>query len=374
MVPGNEDQCLTEATEATTDIYHPPDEGRQQTVSEHDASIGSGWIDRGTLIKTALGFAVAVVLVYLLGAVIGWERTIERLQTAQLEWVTVACISTLLCLVAWGKTWQIVLETLGVSVPFRKLVVTFFAATFANYVTPMGQAGGEPFIAYVLARDTDATYEQSLASVMTADLIRLLPFFTVGGIGLGYLLINARITGPIERVIPILVALAVAVPLTAVVSWHFRERVRDAIIWFLGPFARRTGRISLTSVHNRITQLYASIEVIATSPRALLVAVVFAYVGWILFALPLYFSGLALGAPISLLLVCVIVPVSVIAGSTPLPGGLAVIEGTVVAFLTALTTLPTTDALALTTVYRLTSYWFVIGIGGAAALWVIKRV
>lgn len=53
---------------------------------------------------------------------------------------------------------------------------TYLAATFANYTTPFGQAGGEPFIAYVLSADTEASYEESLASVSTADLMHLLPF------------------------------------------------------------------------------------------------------------------------------------------------------------------------------------------------------
>ena len=105
---------------------------------------------RGRLLKTLLGFTVAVALVGLLVVGVGWERTLSRLRTARPGWVLLACLSSMLCLAAWTKTWQAVLSAAGVSVPYRKLVVTFFAATFANYVTPMGQAGGEPFIAYVL--------------------------------------------------------------------------------------------------------------------------------------------------------------------------------------------------------------------------------
>lgn len=336
--------------------------------------IASGRTTRRTVLKTLFGFAVALSLVALLAVGVGWQRTLERLRTARLEWVVLACLSTVVCLLAWTKTWQAVLGAAGVSVPYRKLVVTFFAATFANYVTPMGQAGGEPFIAYVLSRDTEATYEQSLASVVTSDLIRLLPFFTVGGVGLGYLLFTARISGAIERFALLLVSLAVALPLVAAAAWRFREGVRGVVLWILAPIERRTSRVSTESVRDRIDRLYGSIEVIAASPRALLVAVAFGYVGWVFFALPLYVSGLALGTSVSVLLVCFLVPVSVIAGSAPLPGGLAAIEGTLVALLTALTALTTADALAVTAVYRLTSYWFVVTVGGGAALWVIHRV
>ena len=336
--------------------------------------IASGRTTRRTVLKTLLGFAVALSLVALLAVGVGWGRTLERLRTARLEWVLFACVSTVVCLLAWAKTWHAVLGAVGVSVPYGKLVVTFFAATFANYVTPMGQAGGEPFIAYVLSRDTEATYEQSLASVVTSDLIRLLPFFTVGGVGLGYLLFTAPISGPTERFALLLVSLAVTLPLVSAAAWRFRERVLAAVVRALAPIERRTSRVSTASVRDRIDRLYGSIEVIAASPRALLVAVAFGYVGWVFFALPLYLSGLALGTPVSVLLVCFLVPASVIAGSAPLPGGLAAIEGTLVALLTALTALTTVDAFAVTTVYRLASYWFVVAVGGVAALWVIRRV
>jgi uncharacterized protein (TIRG00374 family) len=340
----------------------------------HDGGLGAGLINRRTALKTLLGFAVAVLLVYLLGAVVGWERAIERLRVARVEWVLVACGSTLLCLFAWAKTWQIVLERVGVTVAYRRLVVTFFAATFANYVTPMGQAGGEPFIAYILSRDTDATYEQALASVVVADLVRLLPFFTVGIAGLGYLLATAELTARIRPLAVALVGVAVALPLLVAVGWRFRARVRAGALRCLAPIAGRTDRFSVESVGDRIDRLYASIDLIAGSPRAILVAVGFAYVGWVLFALPLYFSGIALGAAVSIPLVCFLVPVTVIAGSTPLPGGIGAIEGTLLVLLPVLAGLTATDALAVTTIYRLTSYWFVIAVGGIATLWVIRRV
>jgi uncharacterized protein (TIRG00374 family) len=330
-------------------------------------------VDRRTALKLGLGFAVAVGLVYLLGAVVGWDRTLARLRTADPWWVVVASGSSLLSLAAWTKTWQAVLRAVGVTVPYRRLVVTFHAATFANYVTPMGQAGGEPFIAYILSRDTAADFEQSLASVVIADLLRMLPFFNVGLVGLAYLLWTAAIPERIEGFAALLVAFAVAAPAGIVLAWRYREAVRRDILRGLGPLARRTGRVDLRSVDERIGRLYESLELITDSPRELAVAVGFAYVGWLLFALPLYFSGLALELHVPLLMVFFLVPITVIAGSTPLPGGLAAIEATLVALLTALVAFSADEALAVTTVYRLTSYWLVVAIGGLAALWVLAR-
>ena len=61
------------------------------------------------------------------------------------------------------------------------------------------------------------------------------------------------------------------------------------------------------------------------------------------------------------------------AARPPGSGGLAAIEATLVALLTTLLAFSGDEALAVTTVYRLTSYWFVVGVGGLATLWVLAR-
>jgi len=342
-------------------------------VTRIDDGSVSRLLDRRAVVKFLAGFLIAAVLVYLLGVVVGWGETVRRLRVADLQWVLVACVSTVLCLAAWTKTWQAVIGALGVSVTYRNLVTTFFAATFANYVTPMGQAGGEPFIAYVLARETDASYEESLASVVTADLLRALPFFNVGFVGVGYLVLTQGLSERTETFAVAIAGLAVGLPVGVVLLWRYRTTAKRTVLWGLAPLAARTARVSLSSVRERIEHLYDAVDRIADAKRALAVAVGFAYVGWVLFALPLYFSGLALGLPISLSLVAFLVPVTVIAGSSPTPGGLAAIEGTLVVLLVALTAFSAGEALAVTTVYRLTSYWFVVAVGGLAALWVLRR-
>lgn len=339
-------------------------------ITEGDDA-GSGY---KRVAKFVAGFGVALLLVYLLGVVVGWEETIERLRTANFGWVAVACASSLLCLAVWGKMWQVVLEAVGVSVTYRKVVVTFFAASFANYVTPMGQAGGEPLVAYVLSRDTEASYEQSLASVVITDVLRLLPFFTVAGLGFVYLLLDGGLPEIVETVAVVLAALAIGLPTLLVVGWRYRLPVRGAVISLVSPVARRTGRVSLESLRERIDRLYDSVELIADSRKAVILSVVLAYVGWILFALPLYFSGIALDLPLSLLLVFFVVPATVVVSFTPLPGGLGAIEGALVLLLTALPAFSAGEALAVTTVYRLASYWIVVAVGGLAALWVTARI
>ncbi|WP_435177469.1 lysylphosphatidylglycerol synthase transmembrane domain-containing protein [Halorussus sp. AFM4] len=336
-------------------------------------AVVSGLTDRSGVAKILVGFLIAALLVYLLGVAAGWERTVNALQQAEYEWVAIACASSVVGLLAWGKAWQVVLRVLGIEVPYRRLGVTYLAATFANYVTPMGQAGGEPFTAYVLSKDTEASYEDSLASVVTADLLNLLPFFNFAAIGLVYLLFRTSLTEDVETLAQGLAAMAFGVPLLVYVGWNHRDAVERIILRAVRPVTRRTDRVSAEGVRRRIDEFYESLERITGEPRSLLYALVFSYVGWVFFAMPLYFSGKALGLPITLVLVLFVVPASTLAGLTPLPGGLAGVEAALVALLVALATVPKGPAFAATILYRFSSYWFVLAVGGFATFWVIAR-
>jgi len=209
-------------------------------------------LDRKTAAQILLGFVVAAAVVALLVDFVGTEGVLAGLRRADLRWLALACLSTAVCLTAWGKAWQIVLSVAGIKESFSRLVVTYYAATFANYVTPLGQAGGEPFIAYVLSRDTDASYQDSLASVVTADLLNLFPFVTFAGVGFAALLYRSALPAVVEPLAGGLVALSVGVPLLTAVGWRYRERVGRTILRVTAPVASRTPRITLAGLRARL--------------------------------------------------------------------------------------------------------------------------
>ena len=343
------------------------------TRSNGAAALYDQFADRRTLAKIVAGFVVAGVLVYLLGVVVGLGDVRLALAAADLEWLALACASTLVGLAAWGKAWQVVLAVVGVEVSFRRLVVTYLSATFANYITPFGQAGGEPFIAFVLSQDTGASYEDSLASVVIADLLNLLPFFNFAALGLAVLLVRARLPDVIRPLAFGLAGIAVAIPALAYVGWNHRAGVERWALRLLAPVVERTDRFSVEGVRARIDRFYASLELIAAEPRELAYALVFSYTGWLFFALPLYVAALTLGLRVDPLLVLFIVPASTIAGFVPTPGGLGGVETALVVLLVALAPVSGGEAFALATVYRVASYWFALVVGAAATTYVIAR-
>jgi uncharacterized protein (TIRG00374 family) len=330
-------------------------------------------LDRKTVAQIGLGFVVAGAVIALLVDFVGTEGVLAGLRRADLRWLAVACLSTAVCLTAWGKAWQIVLNVAGIEESFSKLVVTYYAATFANYVTPLGQAGGEPFIAYVLSRDTEASYQDSLASVVTADLLNLFPFVTFAGVGFAALLYQSSLPAAVEPLAGGLVVLSVGVPLLTAVGWRFRDRLKASVLRLSAPLTRRVPFLTLEGLRSRIHETEEAFERIARDRRALAKALSVSYVGWIFFALPLYFSAQAIGAELTLLLVFFIVPASTLAGLVPSPGGSGAVEASLVVLLVALTSIGGTDATVIAILYRVASYVFALLLGGAAALYVLKR-
>lgn len=129
----------------------------------------------------------------------------------------------------------------------------------------------------------------------------------------------------------------------------------------------------MASLRERMRGLNTAFERIAAEPRTLAHALVYAYVGWVFFALPLYFAALAIGVELTLLLVFFVVPASTLAGLVPSPGGLGGVEAALLVLLVGLGGLGHAPALAAALLYRVESYAFALVAGGVAAAWVVGR-
>lgn len=94
------------------------------------------------------------------------------------------------------------------------------------------------------------------------------------------------------------------------------------------------------------------------------VSLALSVVGWVLFALPLYTSALALHDTIPLAVALFVVPASGLATVIPLPGGLGGVEILLTGLVASMTGIDASAAEMIALLYRLCAYWFVIVLGG----------
>ncbi|MFC6824404.1 lysylphosphatidylglycerol synthase transmembrane domain-containing protein [Halopelagius fulvigenes] len=335
--------------------------------------MGESAFDRRTAVKSLVGFAVAAALLYTFGYVLGWQSIISALSSADPVPVVVACGCSLVALSIWTKGWDVVLSSLSVEIPYRRLVPTYLAATFADYVTPFGKAGGGPFVAAVLSTDRDATYEESLASVVTTDALNLLPFFSFAGVGVVALGLTGSVPRNVRPLVYGLGAIAVFVPVFAYLVWRVRDRAILLIPRVLEPVAARVGFVEAAEIEERTARFFSLLGHLGARRAWVAETLLFAYVGWAFFALPLWLAARAVGVSLPIQLVAFIVPASAMASLLPTPGGLGGVEAAVTGLLVALAGVPTATAAAIALLYRVASFWFVLPVGGGATLWIAYR-
>jgi len=337
----------------------------------------TGSSTRATAAKAVVGFAVAAVVFYLFGRVIGWNELQRALTDANPVWVLAACASTVVGLVLWSRVWAVVLAVFDVDIPLPSLVVTYFAATFGDYVTPFGKAGGSPFVAFVLSTDDRASYQESLAGVLSAELLNLVPFFGFAALGGFALAVRTGLSPQVRYLVGSLVVMAVLVPALVYAGWRHQPTVESVVVRVVRPVAARTDRVDADSIRGRTREFFRGIQEIVDHPDAVKRTLPYASLGWLFFALPLYFAGLTVGVHLDPFVVMFVVPASTVAGVTPTPGGLGGVEVAIVALLVGLTSgsaavsLETASVIAL--FYRVASYWFVLALGGLAALYETYR-
>ena len=332
-------------------------------------------VDSGRIRTTVIGFLGAVVAFAIAIWIIGPYKIFGALVMSKPA-ILVVIVGVAACwLIAWGLSLRTILDALDAPVPISTAVLVFASATFANNVTPFGQAGGEPVSALLISRVSDREYETGLAAIASVDALNFVPSVGLALIGLGYFATTLTFNTDLTLAAGAVGAFAVALMTIGSLGWRYRYRIERAIVAILIPLIQRVAtvlpQVSLLepeALETRIEEFFTAIERIATSPRKLGFALLFSTIGWVGLATSLWLSLYALGYTVPLAVVLVAIPVGAMASITPLPGGLggvAAVLGALVAATTGGISIATITAAVL--IHRGATYVLPTMIGGGVA-------
>lgn len=324
---------------------------------------------------TAVLFGLALLVLGGLVWLAGVNDTLTALARARLPIVAVVIALAVIWLVSWGLSLYVVLDALGAPISALKAVLVFTASVFSNNITPFGQAGGEPVSAILISEAAESEYETGLAAIASVDTLHFVP--SVGMALFGIALFGMQATS-ISRDLyfsaAVLAGLVTLVVGVAALVYHYRHRIENAITATVTPIVQLISRVipgrsqpNRAAVAHRIGGFFESISRIGTERRALVLASGFSTLGWLTLAITLWASATAVDAAIPLTAALIAVPIGLIAGATPLPGGSGAIETAIVAMLVSLTTVSNSGAVAAVLIYRLATYWLPTVIGGLVA-------
>lgn len=330
--------------------------------------------------KVAVGFLGTAVVLAVLVALVGTGEVVDALGRLDAGSLGLVALSGGCWLAAWGACLRAVLGSLDVDIGYGRAFGIYASAAFANNVTPFGQAGGEPFSAYLISRATDAEYEHSLAAIASVDAINFIPSIALASLGLLYYAARFTVGDRLVTVAIVVVALAVGIPAIAYTLWRNRHRVRLGIVRALTPVLHRVAGVvpgftppSADAIRHRVSGFFDAIKRVADDRTRLARAVAFSALGWVFLCLTLWLSLYALDAVVPLALVLIVVPVATVASVTPLPGGAGGVEFVLVLLLVPTTGVTAATAATAALVYRAGTYWLSTGLGGISVLTLQRR-
>ncbi len=331
----------------------------------------NGGVDTRTV---GIGFVGAVVVTGLLLWVVGVGAVLDALARADPSRLLVVGVVATVWLTAWGLSLRTVLGVLGQDIGVLRAVAVYSSAVFANNVTPFGQAGGEPFSAYLISSETEVEYETGFAAISSVDALHFVPSLTLGVLGLAYLGTSVTLGRQLTLVAGVVAALAVGIPLLGYYVYRNRERVEHAVGRVLTPVVRRVGSVvpgveplTEAEIESRIEAFFLDIDRVATDRRGLALALGYSALGWLALAASLWCSLWALGYAIPVAVAIVAIPVGDLAAAMPLPGGLGGLEALLVLVLVTLTSVSAPVAMAAALVHRVATYFLPMVLGGGVA-------
>jgi uncharacterized protein (TIRG00374 family) len=257
-----------------------------------------------------------------------------------------------------GLALRVLLGVLGHRAPVGPVLGAYAATSVVNTLVPGGQAGGAPLNGLLVARSSDAAYEDGVAAVVTISALSNLVVGAFGVLGVAYLLLTAT-GGDVTLLATVGVCLFGLGVLGALGLWRIRDRTLDvatATAMAAVRVLRVVPRVSppdREAVEARVTGFGAALGRLRDGSRREIVALVgLLAVAHALTVVALWLSFLAVGHSVSVGVLLAVIPAAVAAAVVPTPGGLGGVDVALVALLTSGTSAVAPVAGAAVLVYR----------------------
>lgn len=310
-------------------------------------------------IKKLIWFGVTTAIIVGLIYFADVNKFIEALQSASLPLLVPALATGMAVFLVFGYTWHRFLTKVDIDVSYFDSLNLFMAGQFLNSITPLGQFGGEPFMAYIIRKNTDKSYEKAFSTVFSADIVNGIPVLTFVLGGALYLIIFSSINDVILQTVYAGVGLTALGGLIVYLLWFKAGVIENYILGVLRFFSNLTGLGDslVAGAEKRLAKVQESFETIGEDPRHLFETAVVAHLSFVLQVICLYFIMLSLGQNVEITPLYFIIAIAGLANFAPTPGGSGAYEATMAGILTFFLNIQLPVAITVAILFRLTTYW-----------------
>jgi len=322
--------------------------------------------------KELIWYGLAVALFAGLLYVADLDEFVRSVRQADRSLFVAGLLVGFISLLVWAWVWHRFFSQLGIESTVSRTVRMFLTGHFLNGVTPLGQFGGEPIMAYIVSDTTGAEYERSLAAVISSDIVNAAPFFTFPLGGIIYLAAFGRVGNFLLKLGLVTVSLLTVGSAVAYLLWSDDDRLGDSILDFLDRLQGIVGRgdTVFDSLRESVTEVADAFQQAGSDRRFLLTTGLGSHLAIIAQIASLYFVFRAIGLEPTFVPLYFLVTLSTIATLSPTPGGSGTYEAAFAALMTIFYPVSLATALTAAVLFRLTTYWpgLVVGFGAMLTL------
>lgn len=304
-------------------------------------------------------FSVATILIVTLILLADVEKFLQYIRTADKFYLLIALVFGLSAVPFLANAWHQFINRVGGDQPFRKSLQLFMAGNFMNAITPLGQFGGEPFMAYVIKDNTDISYQQALSSVVSADIINTIPILTYTLLGTLYLFASSSMNNFLLQLLFIGFFFIIISGTFAFLLWFKPGFIEQRLLISVERLTEIIGRGKkyIQSLEKRLIEIQESFETLGSSKTFLAKTALVAHFYFGMQVAAFYCIMTALNIEISIVLILFILPLASLAGFAPTPGGSGSYEAAMTTILMTTMGIGYNSALAAAVLYRVVTYW-----------------
>ena len=316
-------------------------------------------------ITKVLWFGVSTLLLLGLIYLADVSLFLEALGRANLFYLLPALIFGILPLSIYSFTWYRFLNKMGENISYFRSLRMFLGGQFLNAITPIGQFGGEPFMAYVIKENTGLEYEEAFSTVLSADLVNSVPIITFLSGGVVYMLFLRGVNGLLTQFLFAALLMILVGSSLAYLLWFRSGTIENAILRILGILVGILGRGEkiYQGLEKRFEGVEKAFETIGEDPKHLVVTAVVVHLEFIFRVIALYLVLFSLGVKTDFAPLYFVLAFGSVASFAPTPGGSGVAEAAHSGLISFFLNLSLATAAAAAILLRLMIYWPSIVIG-----------
>ena len=315
--------------------------------------------------KNLFWFAIATAIFAALLLAADPSKIVSSIAQAKPLYILAAFVTGFMVINCWSLNWYVFFKSLDIDCSYFRTFHVFTAGQFFNNITPLGRFGGQPIMAYLTSKNSGSSYEKSLATVMSADLVTVIPMTFYITTGLAYLTLTKTVSQEVTAASLTLLGFLLTGIFIGFLAWFRPGTIEKYSLKITNKTTQKLGRGE--KIHQKIVEKAdeweKTLQTIGKHPKTLLQSLIITGSAFLFRMATFYLILTSLGLQIHPIKIMLLIPLISFASISPTPGGAGTYEAAMAATIILLTNLTFATALSVTILYRITTYWQTITIG-----------